>query len=519
ESQDGSGRNNANFSTPADGSPGRMQMYLFDNKPANTLTVTGDASVNGGYRFATVAFGPTLAKKPLAGKLVLVNDGVSDDGGDHGCASPFVNAAAVTGNIAFIERNGCVQLSTLNPRPNNQFAPKVKRAQANGAVGVIVFDSTAATNGLVSFGGADTVGIRIPAIYIGGSDGFKLRAAIRAGATINVSAVVGPDFDGSFDNGVVSHEFGHGISNRLTGGGTANCLNGTTGYQTMGEGWSDFFGLWMTTRPGDIGSNKRYIATYDNGTPLNVGPGFRSKPYTTDMSTNGNNYTYSKLGPASGQFSETHDVGEIWTTVLWDLNWAMINKYGYNPDFFAASGGNNLTLKLVLDGCKLQVCQPGFLDGRDGILRADSATNRGANADLIWNVFARRGMGYSAKQGDRTNGFPTVNNIVQGFDLPPQTKVIVLANQNGVTTSASLEAFPNPAQDRLTVRTQLASAAPMQVTVLDLMGKAVLRTTVPTAQMQQNGVELNTSSLATGIYVVRVNTTEGSFTTKVTIQH
>jgi extracellular elastinolytic metalloproteinase len=520
ESQDGSGRNNANFATPADGSSGRMQMYLFDNTPANTLTVAGDASVAGGYRFATVSFGPTLLKKPLAGKLVLVNDGVSADNGAHGCATPFVNAAAVAGNVAFIQRGGCPQLTTLNPRANNAFAPKVRRAQANGASAVIVFDSTGTTTNLVNFGGTDTVGIRIPAIFISGADGFKLRAALLAGGTLNVSAAIGPDLDGSFDSGVVSHEFGHGISNRLTGGGTANCLNGTTGYQTMGEGWSDFFGLWMTTRPGDIGSNKRYVATYDNGQPLNTGPGFRSKPYTTDMSAAGNNYTYSQLGTGTGKFQETHDVGEIWTTVLWDLNWAMINKYGYNPDFFASkSGGNNLTLQLVLDGCKLQVCQPGFLDGRDGILRADSATNRGVNADLIWNVFARRGMGYSAKQGDRTNGFPTVNNVVQAFDLPPQTKVITLATQNGVTASASLEAFPNPAQDRLTVRTQLASTAPMQVTVLDLMGKAVLRATVPAAQMQQSGVELNTNSLATGIYVVRVSTTEGSFTTKVTIQH
>lgn len=29
DAQDGSGTNNANFSTPADGSPGRMQMYVF----------------------------------------------------------------------------------------------------------------------------------------------------------------------------------------------------------------------------------------------------------------------------------------------------------------------------------------------------------------------------------------------------------------------------------------------------------------------------------------------------------
>ena len=519
ESQDGSGRNNANFATPADGGTGRMQMYLFDNTAANALTVTGSADVAGTYKFASVGFGPRLTKKPLAGKLVLVNDGVSADGGDHGCATPFVNAADVKGNIAFIQRGGCPQLTTLNPRANNQFAPKVTRAQANGATAVIVFDSLGTTTNLINFGGSDTVGIRIPAIFISGADGFKLRAALLAGGTLNVNAALGPDFDGSFDNGVVSHEFGHGISNRLTGGGTANCLNNTTGYQTMGEGWSDFFGLWMTTRPGDIGSTNRYVATYDNGTPYATGPGFRSKPYTTNMAATGNNYTYAKLGSGTGQFQETHDVGEIWTTVLWDLNWQFIYKYGYNADFFSAAGGNNKMLKLVLDGCKLQVCQPGFLDGRDALLRADSATNRAANADLIWNVFARRGMGYGAKQGDRVNGFPTVNNIVQAFDLPPKSKIVALGAKNGVVTDNALEAFPNPALNRLTIRTQLNSAAPMQVTLVDLLGKTVLQASAPAAQMQQAGVELNTSQLANGLYVVRVRTSEGSYSTKVTIQH
>ncbi|ALW84997.1 hypothetical protein AUC43_07765 [Hymenobacter sedentarius] len=518
ESQDGSGRNNANFSTPPDGSSGRMQMYLFDNTAANALTITGASSAAGTYRFAGVAFGPKLTKKPLAGKLVLVNDGVSADGGDHACATPFVNAADVAGNIAFIQRGGCPQLTTLNPRVNNQFAPKVKRAQDNGATAVIVFDSLA-TTGLTNFGGADTVGIRIPAIFISGADGFKLRAALLAGGTLNATATLGPEFDGSFDNGVVSHEFGHGITNRLTGGpANASCLNPATGNQTMGEGWSDFFALWMTTRPGDDGKTSRYIATYDNGDPYNVGPGFRRKPYSTDFSKN--NYTYAQLGTTTGKFQETHDVGEVWATVLWDLNWQFIYKYGYNADFFSATGGNNKMLKLVLDGCKLQVCNPGFLDGRDALLRADSVTNRAANADLIWNVFARRGMGYSAVQGDRVNGQPRVTGIANGFDLPPGSKVIALANKNGAVVGGALEAYPNPAQDQLTVRTQLSSAAPMQVTVLDLLGKTVLRTVaVPAARMQQTGVELNTSRLASGIYVVRVTTSNGTYSTKVSIQH
>jgi extracellular elastinolytic metalloproteinase len=518
EAQDGSGRNNANFTPLPDGTRGRMQMYLFDNIPANVLTITGPTSVAGNYSFAQVAFGPSVTKKPLVGRLVLVNDGVSADGGDHGCASPYTNASAVSGNIAFIQRGGCPQLQ-LTPKMTNAFATKVKMAQANGATGVIVFDSLATTN-LVSFGGTDTVGIRIPAIFISGANGFRLRDAIQAGGAVSaVSATLGPDFDGSFDNGVVSHEYGHGISNRLTGGPSrTDCLPNDDGDQVMGEGWSDFFGLWMTTQPGDIGSKLRYVGTYDNGQSIGAGPGFRHQPYTTDMTKN--TYTYAQLGTSSGKYKETHDVGEVWATVLWDLNWQFIYKYGYNADFFSATGGNNKMLKLVLDGCRTQVCNPGFLDGRDALLRADTLTNRAANADLIWAVFARRGMGYSAKQGDVLNGVPQVTGLVEAFDVSPKAKPIVLSNKNSLVTGGALEAYPNPAQDLLTVRTQLSSATPMQVTVLDLLGKVVVpTTTVPVTQMQQRGTELRTATLVSGIYVVRVKTSEGTFTTKVTIQH
>jgi len=523
EAQDGSGRDNANFSTPPDGSSGVMQMYLWDNLPDNKLVITGAAAGAGTYQFASVAFGPSITKKPLAGKLVLVNDGVSADGGDHGCASPFVNAAAVSGNIAFIQRGGCPQLP-LSPKATNAFASKVQRAQANGATGVIVFDSLATAN-LVNFGGTDTVGIRIPAIFISGADGFKLRAAILAGGSLTVaSATPGADFDGAFDNGVVSHEYGHGISNRLTGGpANASCViqsytsNGNTLYtQTMGEGWSDFFGLWMTTQPGDNGTSPHYIASYLVGGTPTVGPGIRSYPYSTNLTSNP--LTYGKVG--TGIYTETHALGEVWASVLWDLNWQFIYQYGYNADMFATTtGGNNKMLKLVLDGCKLQVCNPGFLDGRDAILRADTLTNRAANAALIWNVFARRGMGYGAVQGDRVNGTPRLTGIKEAFDLPPNVPAVALAARNGATVSSALEAFPNPAQDLLTVRTQLSSAAPVQVVVLDLLGKTVLQATAPAAQMQQAGIELNTSRLATGLYVVRVTTTAGTYTTKVTIQH
>ena len=47
-----------------------------------------------------------------------------------------------------------------------------------------------------------------------------------------------PFRDGDLDNTIVIHEMTHGISNRLTGGGTAACLQNLES-RSLGEGWSD----------------------------------------------------------------------------------------------------------------------------------------------------------------------------------------------------------------------------------------------------------------------------------------
>jgi hypothetical protein len=54
-----------------------------------------------------------------------------------------------------------------------------------------------------------------------------------------------PDRDGDLDNGIITHEYGHGVSNRLTGGpANSSCLGNQ---EQMGEGWSDYLGLMYTT--------------------------------------------------------------------------------------------------------------------------------------------------------------------------------------------------------------------------------------------------------------------------------
>jgi len=70
---------------------------------------------------------------------------------------------------------------------------------------------------------------------------------------------------------------------------------------------------------------------------------------------------------------------------------------------------------LVMDGMRLQVCSPGFIDGRDAILQADELNFAGANRCLIWNTFARRGLGFSSNQGSSEDAFDGTT----AYDTPP----------------------------------------------------------------------------------------------------
>jgi len=217
--------------------------------------------------------------------------------------------------------------------------------------------------------------------------------------------------DGAFDNLVNIHEIGHGVSNRLTGGPAQDgCLQNT---EQMGEGWSDFLGVLLTIQPGDVGTDARAVGTYLFGQGPN-GNGIRNFPYSTDLAVNPE--TYGNVGGVS----IPHGVGSIWSTMLWEVTWALIDQYGFDPDFYDFQGdvnldaGNVQAMAIVLEGMKLQPCGPGFVDGRDAIFAADQALYGGANECLLWDAFAKRGLGVSADQG-------STNSVADGtpaFDTP-----------------------------------------------------------------------------------------------------
>jgi uncharacterized repeat protein (TIGR01451 family) len=238
-----------------------------------------------------------------------------------------------------------------------------------------------------------------------------------------------PDRDGDFDNGIVIHEYGHGISIRLTGGpGTSSCLSNT---EQAGEGWSDYFAVLMTMEAGDTGTYQRGVGTYALGEPPD-GDGIRDYPYSTDMNVDPRTYDAIKTAAVP------HGVGSTWAAMLWEMTWALIGQYGFDPDLYNGSGGNNIALQLVVDGLKLQPCSPGFVDARDAILLADQNNNAGANQCTIWEAFSKRGLGYSADQASSSNR----GDGVQAFDLPPVCEeilsVAVTANPDPVDAGQNL---------------------------------------------------------------------------------
>ncbi|HEX8386685.1 MAG TPA: M36 family metallopeptidase [Rubricoccaceae bacterium] len=232
-----------------------------------------------------------------------------------------------------------------------------------------------------------------------------------------------PDVDGDFDNHVIAHEYTHGLSKRLTGGPTTECLRNT---EQMGEGWSDWYGLMVTMDATDTRTEARTVGNYLFGQGT-TGAGIRPAPYSTAFTTN--NYTYQRTRTAVAP----HGVGFIWATALWEATWVMIAAYGFSPDVYNADGtaGNQIMLNLVTEALKMQPCSPGFVDGRNAILAADEALYNGDHVDLLWAAFARRGLGFGANQGSPDSNTDNTESFIEPEQVAPAAITDLAVVPNG----------------------------------------------------------------------------------------
>ena len=479
DGQDGDGMNNASFGTPPDGANPSMTMYLWNGPNGEPLTINNGAS-SGSYSAGSADFGDSLPiDSYLTADLALVIDELIIGGDSYDACQSITNGSEIAGKIAVIRRGTC------------EFGFKVFAAQAQGAVAVIIVNNVPGS-AVNMGGGADGGSVTIPSIMVAQDLGNDLISELESGITISGSLIGTIDLDGSFDNSIVSHEYGHGISNRLTGGSSSvNCMNNP---EQMGEGWSDWIALMLTIEEGDLSTDIRGMSPFASGQST-TGTGIRNAPYTTDFLIN--NYTYGDSNNASN-VSEPHGVGFVFATMLWDLTWAYIDKYGFDSDLFNGTGGNNKVMQLVLDGLKLQPCSPGFVDGRDAILAADMASTGGQNQCLIWEAFANRGLGYNASQGDSESR----TDQIEDFSLPPEEdptldncEVLSVIDIENMTI-----VYPNPANGSVNIVSQFIDGATI-IKLIDLNGRIVLEGNYNF----ENKINVNLQNISSGVYILNLN--------------
>lgn len=397
EALDGSGTNNANFASGLDGQRGRMQMYFWGNGGLPNfedpvIEALEPAEVIGGYAYAQSTFGGQIPFDPIISEVILVNDSI---GTFSDACETIQNGADFEGKIALIDRGDC------------QFGTKIIQAENLGAIAVIMCNNVAGAP--INMGaGVDGDAVTIPNIMISLNDCNTLKMGLDSGLVVSIALAdfevpdPGPQGrDSDFDNGIIVHEYTHGISNRLTGGpNSGGCLSSGDQPEQAGEGWSDWFAMAMTTTSSMTAEQPRGIGTYVTNEPIN-GDGIRTFPYSRDM--NVDPHTYADVNSEA----VPHGVGSVWAVMIWDLYWNLVDLHGFDEDLYNGTGGNNMAMQLVLDGLKLQPCNPDFIEDRDAILEADMINYGGAHQCLIWETFARRGLGLSASSGGN-----------EAFDIP-----------------------------------------------------------------------------------------------------
>ncbi|UTX47005.1 T9SS-dependent M36 family metallopeptidase [Chryseobacterium sp. MA9] len=505
ESRDGSGLNNANFNPGVDGTSGRMQMFLFSpSGNVRYLYYNSPSTYTARAPIATTAnFGPQImGNPPVTGDLALSTPA-------DACTA--VTAGSLIGKIAVVNAAGC------------GFAVKTKNLQNAGAVGVIQYHPS--SNTPIGMGGTDAT-ITIPTIMVGMTEGQflvnDLTNGIAGNATIKTDAVYK---DASLDNGVISHEYGHGISNRLTGTGSS-CLSYISSNEQMGEGWSDFFALMMTTRLGDTSSMARGVGSFVSG-QATTGGGIRPAKYSPDFAIN--DYTYGRTNGMKISTSisgipvtvpDVHSIGFIWASMLWDLNWKYVDKYGYNSNVLAdPNSGSARVLQLVVDALKLQPCNPTFVQGRDAILAADQASTGGQNKCMIWTTFAKRGLGVNASAG-ALNGLEfganqplaDMSDQVEDFTVPAECLTLAVKEVNN---SKGISIYPNPVRNEFTIKTpsDINLSGITTVSIFDFTGKLISKESINLNKQNTISAE----KLINGAYIVKVSNNSIDYSQKIIV--
>ncbi|TMQ08956.1 MAG: hypothetical protein E6J90_38940, partial [Deltaproteobacteria bacterium] len=402
-------RNNANMSTPADGLPPRMQVFIWDGKPDNKLSVSSRTPPVG-----QAAFGPTLFD--VTAPVVLASPA-------DGCA-PLT--APATGMIVLADRGACT------------FKTKALNAQNAGAVGLILANNVfSVAPPAMGDDPAITTAITIGLLSVLQTEGNAIKADLAAAGGNPVAATLhrgqaAPFLDGTLDFTVIAHEFMHYVHHRLQVCNTSLC-------GAMSEGWADFDSLLTMSRPGDDLSKAFPVGMFSTMSfPADpVYFGIRRAPYSIDQTINSLSFRHMATGvalpagtpqhpfnPNGSANSEVHNAGEVWASMMWE-GYVALQKSGL------ARGipFNETRLRMqqyVVTGLLISPPQATPTETRDSILIAARAVNV-VDHSILAEAYARRGFGSCAISPPRTS----VNfvGIVESNEVKGRIQPGALASQ------------------------------------------------------------------------------------------
>lgn len=394
---------NANMSTPADGESPQMQMFLWSGKPSGSLKIvqSGDTYAPG---FAS--FGP--GQFEMTGDVVLAADANAPI---NDICSPIVND--VNGKIALIDRGTC------------SFESKAAEAQKAGAIGVIIANHTAGEPAPDMPGGGLMPPITIPILSVTFEDGKTIKDSLPSTVTATLTRTTSVRPDGTIDNTVVAHEWGHYLHNRLVYCSTNQCGGES-------EGWGDFIALTLTVRENDNLDGTYTSSIYAPMAFPNAGYfGDRRYPYSVNLEKNPLTFKYimdseglppNVLNNDNGiGNAEVHNTGEVWASMLFEGYVALLKESkAANPRYTFEEARRRMQ-DYVVAGMKLAPVDPTFTEQRDAILAAALAADE-KDALLLAQGFAKRGAGSCAQSPARES--EDNSGVVESFDVAPALSIV-----------------------------------------------------------------------------------------------
>ncbi len=145
-----------------------------------------------------------------------------------------------------------------------------------------------------------------------------------------------------------------------------------------------------------------------------------------------------------------------------------------------------------------------------------------SNATINMNDYGTPGMPKVVVVADYDHAvYYNANNSVNGTELKDAINRAIDATLTGIPnpsgTHTSVEVFPNPSDNKCTVKVNVKDTAPVLITLYDQLGATVSAQTFSMPAAGENLIEMMTDNLREGIYFLNVKSSEINKTLKLTV--